>query len=959
MSTKIDVTAINVLSELERIGWEWSAAGEGEIRCSCPVPTHKDDTPSVNLNTVKAVWQCHAAGCKASGDIVSFLAFALSSDRATILADLQNRYPTISLAKTIDPEAVERFHQCISEAGPLLTELSKRGVTHADIRSARLGFWKGRITIPVFDVNRNIINVRRYLPGAPGDKKMQNTPGYGKAAIYQIEQLLSYDKVWFCGGELKALVAGRLLNPHGVGAFAISAGEGTWRQEWNSLLKGKTVYICMDVDRSGEVAASELANQLLHACERALIIRLPLDTSKYPKGDINDYVGQENATAEDLLACMESAKPFEGFQRRQAVPTKEPRSVPINRVLHPSNVRTRVSFEGVIQGFFETPYLVPKTVKVYCDRSQPNCAICPIYASPITDEQCVVCEIDPASETLLHIVDAPSKVKVPVLKTALGIPACKSATLEVGEHSSVTEVRISPQVSVTSDVTGSETNIRVPAFLVDQRHTDANIPYRLVGVPYPHPKDQSGVVVVTSAQQIEDSLASFSPSKEDLQELIDVFAPDEWTVDGIHEALTRVYEDLAYNVTGIFGRLSMQTVLDLTWYSALFFQFEGRRIKGWVNSILVGDSGQGKTEMTSLLCQHYGAGVRVECKNASIAGLIGGLQQLGTRWFVTWGLIPQNDRRLVLLEEAKGLQPQDIGRMTDMRSSGIAELPKIEQGRANARTRLVFISNPREQRTIASFTYGVEAISQVVGALEDLRRFDVALVVSSDQVKAEDINKRRADRVATKHKATSALCRKSVLFAWTRTLDQIVFAEGVEDLIQTEALRLANTYSSTVPLIDRGTTREKLARLAVALAAKTCCYVDDSILVLPAHVEYVSRFLDTTYSDPVFGYRAFSEAISRMSAIADVEEVKALFASLPYPQDAVRTILRQSEFVLEDLQAALSQDRDQSMRALSLLVRKHCIVRVGRAYRKAEAFIPLLRGLLNNLPESNTTEDEF
>jgi hypothetical protein len=142
-----------------------------------------------------------------------------------------------------------------------------------------------------------------------------------------------------------------------------------------------------------------------------------------------------------------------------------------------------------------------------------------------------------------------------------------------------------------------------------------------------------------------------------LQELIDVFAPNEWTVDGIHEALTRVYEDLSYNVTGIFGRLPMQTVLDLTWYSVLFFQFEGRRIKGWVNSILVGDSGQGKTEMSSLLCQHYGAGARVECKNASIAGLIGGLQQLGTRWFVTWGLIPQNDRRLVLLEEAKGLQP--------------------------------------------------------------------------------------------------------------------------------------------------------------------------------------------------------------------------------------------------------------------------------------------------------------
>ena len=72
------------------------------------------------------------------------------------------------------------------------------------------------------------------------------------------------------------------------------------------------------------------------------------------------------------------------------------------------------------------------------------------------------------------------------------------------------------------------------------------------------------------------------------------------------------------------------------------------------------------------LMDHYKLGARHECKNATSAGLLGGLQQLGSRWFVSWGIIPMHDKRLVVLEEIKGTPIEVLAKLTDMRSSGIA-----------------------------------------------------------------------------------------------------------------------------------------------------------------------------------------------------------------------------------------------------------------------------------------------
>jgi hypothetical protein len=132
--------------------------------------------------------------------------------------------------------------------------------------------------------------------------------------------------------------------------------------------------------------------------------------------------------------------------------------------------------------------------------------------------------------------------------------------------------------------------------------------------------------------------------------------------------------------------------------------------RGWMELLVVGDTRTGKSEAATRLTQFYGAGEVVSCESASFAGILGGLQQFGANkeWAVTWGAIPINDRRLVVLDEISGLSPEDIGAMSSSGRRG----RRTHQDPAGADLREDTADLAREpaQRTDDDYTYGVQAI---------------------------------------------------------------------------------------------------------------------------------------------------------------------------------------------------------------------------------------------------------
>lgn len=941
--SKPRVTVINALAELDKLGYRYEPAGDDEVQLVCPV--HNDSDPSVGLNTEKNIFRCRSASCGASGDIITLLTHIINKDtentitRAMVTEELSLRYDNLFDVKALNPITIEQYHDRIWDGGPLLQALRDRGVSDDALRYARIGINRGRITIPIKDTAGRFVNIRSYLPGAPGPQKFRNLRSYGGLVLYQPEDVEKYEEIWICGGEMKALAAKFMLNSKNVGATSVTGGEGTWNWNFNDKFKGKRVFICMDIDVGGVVAARTIARYLHFVAESVHILKLPLDKIIHPKGDLSDYIGTEKATVEDLLAMMANA---EEFVPEDAEETNiETRRVSLADASNSENVAYRLDFNGIVTALHETPFIVPKRVTALCDRKQSNCTECPIFVREPDEQGIVELTIHGTSPGILEMVSSGKQAQSHAIREALRIPSCKSVNFAVKEFRNVCDVRLSPELSVESD---NQDYVIQPAMICDHK-VDLNTPYRFSGRVYPNPKNQEAMLIIDEVDEGDDNLRSFEPDSELLDPLA-IFQPKEWTVDGIQAVLDEVYEDLECNITRIFKRRSLHLVVDLAYHSVLNFEFDGRMQNGWVNALIVGDSAQGKSETTIRMKDHYGLGERVECKNSSVAGLIGGVQQLGNRWFITWGVIPFHDRRLLFLEEIKGTSTEVIGKLTDMRSSGIAEISKIEKRKAHARTRLVMISNPRSEKPVAAYNHGVDVIPELIGGMEDVRRFDIATVVSSGQVDPKEINRLSRDRDAIKHRFDGDLCKRLILWAWTRTGSEIRFEDDAVQKCVDHANRLTTVYSDALPLIDRGTTRIKIARLASALAARTFSHEDyGTILVRGCHVDFVVKFLCQLYDDPSFGYKDFSSAQRYATTVLAPTEVENRLRAVAYPKDLVENLLHRDEITIIDFQDWCETDREDATRLLSFLVRKHALTRERRWYIKTAEFITLLKRL--------------
>lgn len=938
VKTTLPIERINALAELERLGWPVDPQNDNEVNCRCPV--HNDSSPSLQLNIERNVWKCQAASCGAKGDIVSLVQHILITqsgnqiDRAAVIAGLAAKYD-LGHTKALSQDMIERWHDKVWESGPLLKALRDRGVTDDMIRKARIGYSDGRLTIPVYDVDRNVVNVRKYLPGAPGPEKMRNMKGYSEARLYQVEQT-AFPTVMICGGEMKALVAGTYLNRFGVGCVAVTAGEGAWEHEFNKLLKGKKILVCMDIDAGGKIAARKVAAQLCYDASIVCIVQLPLDPKDFPKGDINDWVASTKPVDADWKRLIESGTAYTPEQLLDDELDAIPIDVKLSQAAKADNVGKRIVVEAVIQSMDESPYLAPRTVRVNCAKDQPHCHWCPVRPiDPDPTSGMVTLTVKGTALGILSVVNSPQAVQRQAVLQSLRMPPCKSAVLQTVDHFDVVDVKLTPQLQIGGE---NRDHVTIPAMIVG-RKVELNTPYIFSGKVYPHPKNQQACLLLDGVDEAKDSLMAYTPDGDELLRL-EVFAGD------ITRQLADIYADFEANVTNIYLRPDLHLLIDLCYHSPLEMMFDGQVRNAWVNALIVGDSSQGKSEASQMLMRHYGLGERVDCKNATVAGLLGGLQQgNGNRWWVSWGAIPTHDKRLVICEEIKGTPTEVLGKLTDMRSSGIAQIPKIEKRMAHARTRLLMISNPRSDRPVSAYNFGVETLLELMGSLEDVRRFDVALVMSAKEIEPSKISILAKNKPLKDHMYTGELCRKLILWAWTRSADQVRFDRVAEVACMDHAATLCNEFSEALPLVDRGTMRFKIARLAAALAARVFSTDEDRqvLRVKVDHVDYIFNWLRRMYGSNVFGYKDFSAAQIFASTVMDPDTVRRQILGTKHPKDLVEHLLHAQEVSLVDLQDWCEVGGEDARSLLSFLVRKHALYRVKRWYVKTSEFITLLK----------------
>lgn len=913
---------VSVIAELEHFGIDFSYAGADSVKCKCCF--HDDTSPSVAFRLGTSTFKCFACGVE--GDLVDFLAKYSQRTRNDVLLLLTKRYNLTAHLRPIHGDRIEEAHNRIWSAEALLKALRHRCITDDLIRHYRLGVADNRVTIPVLDPSRQAyINIRSYLPGAPGDQKMKNLRGRSKLAIYPADQL-RYDTLVFTGGEIKALAASKQLNPHDIGAICITGGEGEWDTDLNSLIVGKSIIIIMDVDEKGVKSAKKLARLFTPIVKAVRIAELPLSREVHPTGDINDYIREGG----DLLPLVTAATTYDPRITRIDWSTGEYIRRNISSAIKAEYVGARSTVDCLVTGVTEQRYTIPRVVQVCCDHGSKSCGVCPVSIL-----QQDIFTLAAESPSVIAMLDAPDESLAKLLDKELSIPTkCTQHSYATLERIGAEMAIIAPALELEATSSDARESQRV---VVLGDGIQANEEYSLKCRAQPDPRTQEVVLLAASAERKVSSLSRYVFEHEDICR---VFQPSEWTYDCLQMHMADLYDALAA-VTGIRERSDLHLAIDLCYHSPLYVRPEANIERGWIEVLVLGDSSQGKTQAATSLQKHYRLGHKVDSKNASVAGLIGGLQKLNGMWMITWGALPTHDQRLVILEELKGAKVEVISALTDVRSSGIATLEKIRAGRRQARTRILALSNPRSVRPMNSYGHGVEAILELIGSPEDVRRFDMCLCLGKEDLSHDVIHTLYA--LPRNHPFTSDACHHNIMWAWTRSVEQVVFPRNVWAAILDASKRFCSKYSEQIPIVDAGSMRLKLARLTAALAARTFSTDDgEHLLVRECHVEFIEAFLNRVYTSKSMRYDVYSQRQERLLSVSDTGALEREIRSVPFATGLIEYLHGGSWVTVEELAAHAGLTIVDAEALMGVLARNYAVSQKGRSYVASAGFRKLL-----------------
>jgi len=829
----------------------------------------------------------------------------------------------------LDASAPDKRHRILSDAmvagwhsalmsneAALRWLKERRGLNTKTLERYEIGMQNEKYyTIPIRDIDRSIWNIRYYNPNPTDERrKIWSESGYGSPPRLYPMSIFEEDpeEIIIGGGEWDIL----LTLQNGFAAITRTGNEDFWLAEWGEWFKDRIVYLAHDCDEKGQKANRVAGRALQHVAD-VRVIQLPYAILPKHGKDLTDYLLDHEPGA--LRTCMEAAEPF-----LRAKPIRETHTVSVLDTQDARRVGKPVRVVVTVKGRKEPGYTIPSKIRLACTQDAgTKCNICPMRA--VNGEAEV--EVTPDSPLVLNLVEHTANEVSKVIADFYGVPGGKCVKLvqEVDEYQAVEVLFARPALDSTdgADVRPEAAQYKTIKITSVGRHdTPPNNTVSIIGALHPNPKTQHNEFLAHELELLETSVDRFQLNANAIKQM-KIFQ----TPRNPLSKLRSIARSLAEHVTMIHGRPAMHILMDLTFHSALSFTFAGELVeRGWLESLVVGDTRTGKSLAAQRLVRHYGAGEIISCEAASFAGVIGGLQQIGGRdWAVTWGIVPINDRRLVVLDEISGLTPDQIAAMSDIRSSGRAKLTKIEQEATWARTRLLWLGNPRNA-TMANYTWGVDAIKPLIGNAEDIARFDLAMAVTLGDVPAEIINKRVE---SGEFRYTSEACQTLLRWVWTRTPEQIIFGKRAENVVFNAANEIGKLYVEDPPLIQAANIRIKIARVAVAIAARTFSTdrTHQKIMVLPDHVGAAVKFLNSLYGMQEFGYRERSKDLiaDRREAENNREKISEYLRDQPTLAKFLRSA---GKFRRQDIEEIMQMSREEANGVIYTLYQNRMVRKV-------------------------------
>ncbi len=648
------------------------------------------------------------------------------------------------------------------------------------------------------------------------------------------------------------------------------------------------------------------------------------DGYKFGCNFIRSLHGPKTDKDYERVACMGEDCPF-------VKPMRGPETIydiHLTDVGNPDYIDKPVRTSLRIAGRLEQPYIVPRVVTLRALSEECERGSCSLHSAGGTMTR----DFSNDPRMLIAMCNVNDSGQRQVIRDTLLRSNCKAFIYEVDEYIRVVELACVPKVGSTVGTkgelaTGNYTFQRAYA-IGEGTDFPVNSYYQVNGRIASHPKNQAATLFITAATPLQDPIEDFDI--ETARPLFRVF-DDLTTTEAV---LGHMLADIGINVAKVAGRQLALMGLLMTLHSPLTLDIEGEREGGWMSLLVVGDTGEAKSQLVERVMRHTALGELANAQNAGRTGLLYTIVNKDAMMnFIQWGSFVMNDRRLLVIDEASGLDKSEYAEMRNARRDGVFSVNKSVKGEAQTRTRLVVLSNPRYGKNMKEFATGIEA---VVALFEnaDIRRFDLVIGFRNGSVTHSQIEKELAEPV--EHLFTGEVLRANMLWAWSRKPDEIEWMPGALDAVKEAARKLNRKYQgSGIHLLSQDAT-EKVARMTQSLAAMvhSTDMTHTKIVVKPEHAVLVSELLEGVYSATDLEYDLYVSR-NRESETTNYDELGSMIASKMsfhgVDEDSVLNLFSKNKSVTPLLMEAICGDPKVSKNCIRTLVGLELVRQGGRS----------------------------
>lgn len=895
---------------------------EGEVAVLCPFPhtdlngdIYYETNPSAHVNVEEGLFHCKV--CQRGYSQLQFTKEILGC--STISAFEMNRLFQGN-------EDYHAWKQRYETSGTLSSEtflnINREVIDQLHIIKHN----EHDIEFPVFMYGK-LLDIRTYDPD-PGLGEVKVKSRYGASAGL----IVPFD-IWQAEPKTRvtSIVAGEkdmaIARSQGFNAITLTGGERTLPIQRN-YFKDREVVIMYDNDAPGVIGAVKLALDLQPIVKSIKVVTGFHEVCVEKGEDIHDFFVKYGKTPTELIRYIEDTPEFSIDLYPNLVEELKP--VTLHEAGKPENIkktqRSKVQVTATAETVFSAPIEITAEKFQMSDQSKFNLMdVGEVRAWELKEHK---------AKDLLHLIDNnfnEKQIKANK-KKIMKIPD-KEAYISMKELATETVYKC----TITDMFESTSDNVKQTEYLAYSIGTKLesgkkyDIKYRLVPHPY---KGRTLVMIIFEAHQAADTVDTFQiddMSKQRLKTIRDLPGTVE---DKVNHLVEKVKGILGYD-----GNAMLIKTIDLAYHTPLKFNYAHyTNVRGYLDTIIVGESRTGKSSTAEALRSTYGLGTITSLagNSATVAGLIGGSNKVNGSFQTRAGIIPQNHRGLMFFEEFGKCNSNLIKELTDIRSSNEVRITRVSGTLTlPALVRMIALTNVKssgEIKSIASYPNGIEVITDLVGSAEDIARYDIMLVL------ADRGNPMIDPYWEPEEPYDKSIYRDKIRWVWSRTPDKIIIDNETGHYLRDKANEINRLYNTHIKIFGTEAWK-KLARLAIAVAGYVVSTDDsfENIIVKKEHIDYAFNYYVKIYDNNTFKLGPYVRHERKYTTIDD-DGVALLQMCFDKAPGLIMQLEQVSKSNKAQLTASSGLDRDEYNAVMSKLVGGQFIKYYGTNIMPTERF---------------------